>query len=436
MVFSFFKKQPNKMPERPAARPRPVAPPPEAKPVEPEPEALVKPLPEDLPDLEFTPGKPIPPVPAPSPSKPPAGVQPVPAPNPPAPVASVDFSIDDFDSNFTNSSVMGIDVDHDVDPLQSCVEQVVVLYANGQDGAARSLLETFVRSYRGVEGKRFWMLLFDLLQISGDRAAFEKLGVEYAETCESSPPPWREELPDAKPVAHGRGGSKIFLQGVLTSDSALPVDELTKLVSQKAEITVDCAKLVGCDDDVAAQLADLLVRARKQRLELTLFGAEAFTDRLNERLVAGEAVHEPAWRLLLELLQRHGTQDRFEERAVDYAVTFELSPPSWEPQIISGIKTAAVAHDPLDDAHYLVGELKGCRFEELPQIVEAMHQPILDFSRVTRLDFISAGQLVNRLSPIRAAGREVVIRSPNHLVAELMAVVGLNKQARIIVPKS
>ncbi len=44
---------------------------------------------------------------------------------------------------------MGIDVDHDVDPLQSCVEQVVVLYANGQDGAARSLLETFVRSYRG-----------------------------------------------------------------------------------------------------------------------------------------------------------------------------------------------------------------------------------------------------------------------------------------------
>jgi len=65
-----------------------------------------------------------------------------------------------------------------------------------------------------------------------------------------------------------------------------------------------------------------------------------------------------------------------------------------------------------------------------------MAQPVLDFSQVTRLDFISAGQLVNRLAPIKAAGREVVIRSPNHLVAELMAVVGLNKQARIIVPKS
>ncbi len=56
--------------------------------------------------------------------------------------------------------------------------------------------------------------------------------------------------------------------------------------------------------------------------------------------------------------------------------------------------------------------------------------------KVRRLDFISAGQLVNRLAPYQAAGRDIVIRSPNHLVAELMAVVGLNKQARIIVPKS
>jgi len=55
---------------------------------------------------------------------------------------------------------------------------------------------------------------------------------------------------------------------------------------------------------------------------------------------------------------------------------------------------------------------------------------------VPRLDFYSAGQLVNRLAPFKAAGKDVVIRSPNHLVAELMAVVGLNKHARIIVPKS
>lgn len=432
MVFSFFKKQPNKMPERPAARPRPVEQPPEAKPLDAAVEMPVKEPAAPLPDLEFSSATPIAAPPPRASSK-----QPVAAPvATPEPVGDDAFSIDDFDSDFTNSSVMGIDVDHDVDPLQSCVEQVVVLYANGQDAAARSLLETFVRSYRGLEGKRFWMLLFDFLQISGDRTAFEKLGVEYAETCESSPPTWSQAVTAAASATGGRAANKIFLQGVLTSESALPVDELARLIAQKADVSVDCAKLIGCDDEIAAQLADLLLRARKQRLAVSLLGAEAFMERLNERLVAGEAMHEPAWCLLLELLQRHGTQDRFEERAVDYAVTFERSPPSWETVKAAGGKAAAASQGPADDAYYLVGELKACRFEDLHQILERYSHPILDFSQVTRLDFISAGQLVNRLAPIKAAGREIVIRSPNHLVAELMAVVGLNKQARIIVPKS
>ncbi|MBT9522805.1 MAG: anti-sigma factor antagonist [Dechloromonas sp.] len=434
MVFSFFKKQDQKMPERPAARPRAPDMLPEAKvPVAPA-EDQAKSLPEPLPDLEFTPGKPTKPQPAPAARKPegkPAAAQ------QPAAVDS-DFSIDDFDSDdFTESSVMGIDVNHDDDPLQACVEQVVVLYANGQDGAARSLLETFVRSYHGREGRRFWLLLFDLLQATGERAAFEKLGADYAEACEMSPPTWSSESPTAKQAAGAVGPRKIFLQGVLTAEGALPVSELAKLIEQKAQVTVDCTKLIGCDDEVAGQLADLLSRARKTRLAVTLIGTDVFIDRLNSRMVAGDIAHEPSWRLLLELLQRHGTQDAFEERAVDYAVTFELSPPSWEPRVaVATPAVSAATARPADDAHYLSGELKGCRFDELVAVIEGTEQPILDFSGVRRLDFVSAGQLVNRLAPYKAAGRDIVIRSPNHLVAELMAVVGLNKQARILVPKS
>ena len=119
---------------------------------------------------------------------------------------------------------------------------------------------------------------------------------------------------------------------------------------------------------------------------------------------------------------------------MDYAVTFELSPPSWEalPQAL-----AAAAELPLpDDAYYLSGELKNARFDDLADYLANSEAPVLDFGAVRRVDFFSAGQLVNRIAPLKAAGRDVVIRSPNHLVAELMAVVGLNKQARILVPKS
>lgn len=436
MVFSFFKKQPNKMPERPAARPRVAEPLPEPDLPKPVADEAPRPLPQALPDLEFTSGKS---------SAPTAGVAAKPKAAAEAAnlsssqikplVEETDFSFDDFDRDFTDSSVMGIDVDQDVDPLQACVEQVVVLYANGQEGAARSLLETFVRSYHGTEGKRFWLLLFDLLQISGDRAAFEKLGADYAEACETSPPTWCQKSSIAQQPAGSVGPRKVFLQGVLTTEGALPITELAKIIGQKEEATVDCGKLIGCDDEIASELADLLNRARKMRLAVTLLGPEAFMARLNDRLVAGVAEHESAWRLLLELLQRHGTQEKFEERAVDYAITFELSPPSWEPMAPS-VQATAMAPESSDDAHYLSGDLKGCRFEDLGQVIEAHEQPVLDFSGVSRLDFVSAGQLVNRLAPYKAAGRDIIIRSPNHLVAELMAVVGLNKQARIVVPKS
>jgi len=89
-----------------------------------------------------------------------------------------------------------------------------------------------------------------------------------------------------------------------------------------------------------------------------------------------------------------------------------------------------------DDAYYLSGELKNYRFDDLIAVLDGAMHPVLDFSDVSRLDFVSAGQLVNRLVPYKAQGKEIIIRSPNRLVAELMAVVGVNKQARIIVPKS
>lgn len=386
MVFSFFRKQAQKMPERPAARPR-------------------------SPDWPET---------AAPPSQPPESQvpdeTPVPAP--------------DFD--FAAADVSGIAVEHGEDPRQADIEQVVVLFANGQDAMARTLLEDYVRSYPPAQSRPFWELLFDLLQVLGDRDAFERLGVDYAHVCETSPPTWRDAVPaDAGGVPQRR---VLDLAGVLTADDDGLLDALESAVAAGTRLDLDCGRLAGCDDAVAGRLADVLGLARRTGVAVRLLQADAFLARLNERLAAGQAEHRPAWRLLLELLQRHGTQALFEERAVDFAVTFEVSPPSWES------RPAAIPAEPApagrDDAHYLAGELKNCRFDELAGVLNDCVEPVLDFSGVRRLDFYSAGQLVNRIAPCQAAGKSVVIRHPNRLVAELMAVVGLDRLARIILPKS
>lgn len=428
MVFSFFKKQPEKMPERTAARPR--APLPEMK-LPPAPVEASTPLAEPLPDLEFSLEK------LPAPTKPAAGRHDslVTATNVPQRKIDLAMAIDDFEADFTESSVMAIDVEHDIDPLQADVEQVAVLFANGQDVAARSILEGLLKAYPNDDGVRLWRLLFDLLQILGDRAAFDRFGVEFAERFEMSPPAWRDE----QCVTPGlvKAGKVFALHGVLTDDDRKPLQDLAILLAQPGDLLLDCSHLAGCDDLAAGILADALIAARGASKPVALQGVDAFISRLDERLKAGEQTHEPSWRLLLELLQRQGTQGHFEERAVDYAVTFERSPPSWEelPVGLAEKKPGAKAGN-AGGVHYLSGDLKTQRFEELLPLLESSEQPIVDFSCVRRVDFFSAGQLVNRLAPFKTAGKEIIIRSPNHLVAELMAVVGLNKQARIIVPKS
>ncbi|MDR1994223.1 STAS domain-containing protein [Azonexus sp.] len=426
MVFSFFKKPTQKMPERRAAKPRGRAPesvPPNV--AEEAPASLAAPLP----DLEFTNSK--------LGSGAPAAKVERPAAKPAAPARAVidpNLAKDDFDdAEFTESSVMGIDVDQDADPVQGDVEHVVVLFANGQETAARSLLETLIRSYPGDEGKRFWLLLLDLLQCVGDRAAFDKLALEFAETWETSPSSWRQTEPAV--VLKSNGQRRLMLQGVLTAEEgAASVAELAGLVAQGLPVVVECGKLISCDDEVAGRLAAILREARRNGVAVVLKEVDGFLARLNERLTAAAAGRESDWALLLELLQRHGTQELFEERAVDYAVAFELSPPSWESMPATGPKVDAAR--PADDAHYLQGDLKNCRFDELVDVLDGHDLPIIDFSGVRSMDFFSAGQLVNRIAPYKAQGQEILIRSPNHLVAELMAVVGLNKQARIIVPKS
>jgi hypothetical protein len=52
-----------------------------------------------------------------------------------------------------------------------------------------------------------------------------------------------------------------------------------------------------------------------------------------------------AWLLALELLQWSNDRAAFEDRAVDFAVTFELSPPSWEPPVPLPRPRSATAAD-------------------------------------------------------------------------------------------
>ena len=414
MVFSFFKKSPEKMVAKPAAVPRaPVATPAaaEVESAQPVPEASARsaataPAPEnrELPSLDFT-----------------------------SPSEFSDFG--DFDATSSD-----IHVEHDVDPVESDIEQVAILYANGQDAAVRTMLEDAIRVHRYGPGERLWLMLFDFYRQTGQKAPFEALGVDFAQAFEKSPPLWRDEqAPAAKPAASAGSIATFLFKGDLTGDNDAGFAALDQALDKNTKLRLDLAKVKDFDALGCQRLLGVLAKARKQKRELELLGREALATRFEARVETGKAQDDGCWLLLLEFYQLQGRQEAFDELAIDYAVTFEMSPPSWEPKRVAAPEPVACASvvpgDAMPEAYCLRGEVKAARFSDLPAFAAGQDPVILDFSAVTRIDFVSAGTLNNLLAPLKRQGKRVQIRHPNSLVAELLAVVGLKAVAGILPAK-
>jgi len=412
MVFSFFKKPP---PEKMVAKP--AAAPPRPKAETPAPAA-----PGESADAQ----------------RPPEDDSALPAVSPGEP-ESLDFTTaSDFGD--LSETPGDIHVESDIDPIEAEIEQAAVLYANAQDDLARTMLEGAVQAHPYGPGERLWLMLFDLHRLTNRRAAFDALSLDYAKAFEKSPPAWRNAQPAkaaAKPAPAAAGA--VLFKGELTGDNDAAFAALDQAVDKNPKLRVELGKVAQIDDLGAERLLGVLAKARKDKHEIELAGRDTLAQLIESRIETGRREESGCWLLLLELYQLMGRQDAFEEMAINYAVTFEMSPPSWEPKRVAAAEpkpVLALAGDAPDEddgvrAYAPKGDLKAERFSDLQGFVEKLDPVVLDFSAVIRIDFISAGTLVNLLTGIKRKGKRILIRHPNHLVAELLGVVGLRAVADI-----
>ncbi|MDR1709798.1 MAG: STAS domain-containing protein [Candidatus Accumulibacter sp.] len=360
-----------------------------------------------------------------------------------------DFS--DIDVDFTRSS-LDFQVDVDVDPINAPAEEAAVLFANSQDPAAQLILENALKLERSNMAERLWLMLFDLYRISGQRPAFEAMGIDYARAFEKSPPIWGQPKPGAASAAQaaaGRGGYTLFKGDLLGSNTAA-IEAARAALAKTNALRLDMSKVKQLDAAGCAGLRELLWRARKEGRGVEIRGSEALTQLVKDAVEAGKMETPPAgkdcWLLLFELLQQQGQQEVFEDLAIDYAVTFEESPPSWEPVLTAAPApakpeaaeddAAEEANADADGAYVLSGEIRSSRFEDLSDFASQRPMLVIDCARLTRIDFVSAGALLNTLTTARNKGRQVVFRHPNRLVAELFRVVGLTGVAGIVFAKN
>jgi ABC-type transporter Mla MlaB component len=399
MVFSFFKKQPEKMVTRPVVHP------PTARSEETQPPAAERATDKNVQETfldEFS-----------------------------------DFDLAQSSPNFQ--------VDGDIDPVNAPAEEAAVLFANGQDQQTRMVLENALRLHRSGPAERLWLMLFDLYRLTGQQSAFEAMGIEYAREFEKSPPIWRNEPEPASSGKASKGDAgRLFFKGDLLGGNAVAFGAARQALEKEGVLCLDLSRVKQTDPEGCARLLELLLYARKSKRAIELRGRDVLIPLVKNAVEAGKketpAVGKECWLLLLELSQQQGQQEVFEELAVDYAVTFEESPPSWDagrveasepaaPEAAAGIDAAN------DDAYVLSGEIKSLRFGDLQAFAQERDALLIDCVKLTRIDFVSAGALINVLSSVRSTGKPIIFRHPNYLVAELFQVVGLTGLATVVFAK-
>ena len=90
-------------------------------------------------------------------------------------------------------------------------------------------------------------------------------------------------------------------------------------------------KLNAFDESVLEGLTKLLTQWAKQPVQLRFIGADKLENVLKDATPSGDNGVNPAWwKLRMEVLRVMHRPDEFELVALDYCVTYEVSPPSWD----------------------------------------------------------------------------------------------------------
>jgi anti-anti-sigma regulatory factor len=320
--------------------------------------------------------------------------------------------------------------------MSAAAEEAAVLYANGSVQQAEQVLNGVLESPEGAHiGEGLWMMLLDLYRLTGQQARFESKVIDYATRFEKSPPPWEDLSNQAERRAPG-APPVVNLAGTLSGQVAQQFGQIAIIGRKSGAIRIDLGKLRGVDEAGCSLLWKTFSGLAAERVKVSFANCGQMLGLLEGRLVPGRAESQDGWLLLLELLQHTGEHDRFEQWAVDYAITFEVSPPSWEnraqPTPTSGM--AAKAAPAAEDPTRLEGELTSATPEVLRRLAALASERSgleVDCTRLRRIDFVSAGTLFNILATLRGQGKLVVLHNVNAMVAALLRVMGVDQVAQV-----
>jgi len=235
---------------------------------------------------------------------------------------------------------------------------------------------------------------------------------------------------------------------------ARAVAQLRDAQAHSVERHLHWERLESIELAAVGPLTQLFAEWASKPLALSARKQEVLNRLLESTTVNGDASVDPQWWLCrLECLRIQGLHEAYETAALDYCVTYEVSPPSW----VEADCTFSVAKEPEDgpdsvtgpdsvystfgDTHApmaqeLCGEVLGDVLETMTLLSERVHPGedlVISCARLIRMDFSAAGSLLNWLSSRKPRDGLVEFVNVPRLVATFFAVMGINQHATIVV---
>lgn len=338
----------------------------------------------------------------------------------------------------------------------SVIDETAILFSNGQADEAESVLRAGLRAGdMGPSTRLAWRMLFELVNQRADKISYDKLTVDYVARFEHAAPAWHEyaaaQMGHAGAMARPAAGSPAVQQpgashvpGIcmppkVDAGIVKDLEQLRGLTATHPVVQLDLSAIAEFD----AAGADLLLRVvnafKKSNRGLILPGAEQCAALLQRSIEPGRRdPSDSPWLLLLELLRILGRQNDFEETAIHYCVTFEMSPPSWEtapaqmkaapptagtnPAVQGTAPTASGA--PLELRGIVEGEGEP-HFGRLLASARERKEIIIDCLHLRRMAFSAASAFLPVIRRLQQGGATVELRNVNALVAALLHLLGI-----------
>ena len=368
-----------------------------------------------------------------------------------------------FDLN--NSSLLQVsEVVHDPE-----LDEAVIAFANADfDQCEQSLTHLTSRNGARAQHADTWLVRFDLYRAIGEQAKFESLAVDYAQQFGWSAPQWfsmpRLVAESAGEERAARTGSQFVGDVGWVCPAVLDNEAVAQLQSQLLQLpqpwVLDFSALTSIELEACSRLSEVLRHWAAEPVDMRWLEGSQLLAVLAEATPTGERDVDPAiWALRLDVLRAANRPDDFDEVAIDYCVTYEVSPPSWEPPratvritganlstqspplsvmgdvstfIESSISEGAGAQTvaSVELAGQLVGDI-GALLVRLEGQLHAAPYVNVSCAKLIRVDFIAAGDLLNWVLKQRGENRSVTFVDAHRLVALFFGAMGITEHARV-----